>query len=95
MKGELPTGYVTPRQLQVWRLIALGRHLKEIARSLGITAKTAERHRGELFHRIGAHNGADAARMAIECAVITVEVRPLYRVAPGTRGQYMILPTLR
>lgn len=77
MRRELPAGLISPRQLEIWRMTATGMLCKEIAWELGIGWKTVEKHRYELYRRIGAKGIADLTRMAIEYGVITVTVKPL------------------
>ena len=48
-----PVGGLTPRQLEVLRLIAEGMTTKAIARNLGISIKTVESHRTLLMERLG------------------------------------------
>jgi DNA-binding NarL/FixJ family response regulator len=52
---------LTPRQREVVTLIAMGAADKEIARSLGITTATAQKHVTNLLKRLGVPNRAAAA----------------------------------
>lgn len=47
---------VTDRQLQILQLVALGNHNKHIARILGISVRTAEAIRWQMYDRTGIRN---------------------------------------
>jgi len=49
---------LTPRQLEVLRLVAEGYSTKQIALKLGISAKTVETHRAQLTERLDIHHVA-------------------------------------
>jgi DNA-binding CsgD family transcriptional regulator len=65
----------TPRQMEVWRLLALGYAGKEIAAQLKMSIKTYDCHLALLKRAVGARNHADLTRAAIAAGVIEVEVR--------------------
>ena len=58
------------RERQVLQLIAEGKTTKEIAVSLGIAPKTAERHRSRLMEKLGIHATAGLVRYAIREGLI-------------------------
>ena len=60
----IPTSKITRRQRQTLELITQGLTTKEIAVSLNIAAKTVEKHRTALLHRLGARNAADLIQTA-------------------------------
>jgi DNA-binding NarL/FixJ family response regulator len=62
---EDPYGRLTAREREVFHLIVEGRTSKEIARQLGISAKTAENHRARVLEKLKAHNTADVVRYAM------------------------------
>lgn len=64
------SGTLTPRQREVLNLIAQGLSTKEIARQLGISAKTVETHRTQLMARLDIHEVAGLVRYAIKAGVI-------------------------
>lgn len=91
MKGVLPTGYVTDRELQVWKHIALGHQNRGIAALLGASIKTVEKHRQQLLRKLDAHTAADLTRKAIEHGVIEVSIRPLTReVCVGAHVRHLL-----
>jgi DNA-binding NarL/FixJ family response regulator len=57
---------LTPRQLDVLRLIVEGRRMKEIAAVLGLSPRTVETHKYEMMRTLGAQSTADLVRYAIE-----------------------------
>jgi DNA-binding CsgD family transcriptional regulator/pimeloyl-ACP methyl ester carboxylesterase len=61
-KGR-PDG-LTARELEILALLAAGHSNHEIAQQLTISARTAERHIGNIYHKIGAKNRADATAYA-------------------------------
>ena len=62
---EDPYGRLTPREREVFHLIAEGMTTKEIARRLGISAKTAENHRARVLDKLGVRNTAELVRYAL------------------------------
>ena len=56
---------VTAREMDVLRLLATGDSNAEIARRLGITVHTVERHTANLYRKIGARGRADATAYAL------------------------------
>jgi len=53
------------REREVLQLLAEGRNVKEIAHSLGLSAKTVETHRAHVMDKLGMHSIADLTRYAI------------------------------
>lgn len=62
---ERPAG-LTPREMEVLRLIAAGHTAKEAARRLDIAPKTADNHIQNLYSKIGVTTRAAAALYALE-----------------------------
>jgi non-specific serine/threonine protein kinase len=56
---------LTPREIEVLRLLAGGHTAKEIAARLGVAVPTANRHTANLYNKIGARGRADAIAFAI------------------------------
>jgi len=61
---------LTPREIQVLRLIAAGRTAKEAARELEIAPKTADHHIQNLYSKIGVSTRAGAALYALERGLV-------------------------
>lgn len=64
---------LTPRQIEVLRLMAIGRTTPEIARGLGLSAKTIETHRGEIMKRVGIHDIVGLVRYAVRVGLVPTE----------------------
>jgi DNA-binding CsgD family transcriptional regulator/pimeloyl-ACP methyl ester carboxylesterase len=64
--AELPDGRgLSPREREVLRLVAAGESNAEIARRLGISAHTVERHVANIYRKIDARGRADATAFAL------------------------------
>ncbi|HEX2137098.1 MAG TPA: helix-turn-helix transcriptional regulator [Microvirga sp.] len=61
---------LTPREIEVLRLLAEGASNKEIARRLGISAHTAKFHVGSLLNKLDAVGRTDAVAHAARIGVI-------------------------
>ena len=61
---------LTPREIEVLRLIAAGRTAKEAARELEIAPKTADNHIQSLYSKIGVSTRAGAALYALERGLV-------------------------
>jgi len=59
------------REREVIRLIALGKSGKEIARLMGISARTVETHRERLMAKLQLHSVADVVRYAFRAGIVT------------------------
>jgi DNA-binding CsgD family transcriptional regulator len=64
---------LSPREIDVLRLLANGRSTKEAAASLGISAKTAETYRTRLMLRLHAHSLADVVHFAIRHGLVELK----------------------
>lgn len=58
-KIESPFAKVTPREMEVLECICNGKRAKDIAANLGISVKTAEKHRDSLRHKLHADTTVD------------------------------------
>lgn len=70
---RVPNPELTPRQLEVLRLIADGKTTKDIARALQISVKTVESHRAQLMDRLNIHDVAGLVRHAIRVGLVTLD----------------------
>ena len=61
---------LTPREVEVLKLIAEGKTSKEIAELLVLSIKTVERHRADSLHRLGLRDRVDLTRYAIRRGLI-------------------------
>jgi predicted ATPase/class 3 adenylate cyclase/DNA-binding CsgD family transcriptional regulator len=60
-----PAG-LSPREIEVLRLIAAGRTSKEVAEALVLSIRTVERHITHVYEKIGARGRADATAFALK-----------------------------
>ena len=65
-----PLRRLTPRQLEVLRLLAEGQPTRAIARRLKLSVKTVETHRAQLMKRLGIHSVAGLVRFALRVGVV-------------------------
>jgi len=63
-------GKLSPRERQIVQLLAEGRTNKDIARRLGITVKTAEKHRNNIMNKMGFRSLADLVRYAVRNRIV-------------------------
>ncbi|NLW92917.1 MAG: response regulator transcription factor [Syntrophomonadaceae bacterium] len=61
---------LTPRQREVWQLIAEGKNTKDIAALLEISPKTVETHRSQLMERLGVYDVVGLVKLAIKAGLI-------------------------
>ena len=60
---------LTPRELEVMRLVTAGQSNKQIARKFGISHRTVEIHRARVMEKTGANNLLDLVRICSECEI--------------------------
>ncbi len=68
--GEEAFELLTPRELQVLKLIAEAHTSKEIAKELVISVKTVERHRQNILDKLGMSDRVELTRYAIRRGLI-------------------------
>ena len=56
---------LTPRERQVFQLLAVGKSNKEVASELDMSLGTAKKHRENLQRKLDCHSAAELARLAI------------------------------
>jgi DNA-binding NarL/FixJ family response regulator len=64
---------LTPREREVLRLLARGKHSKEIAGELAVSPKTIDAHRQNVMKKLNAHSIADLTRFAIREGLVTLD----------------------
>jgi DNA-binding NarL/FixJ family response regulator len=67
---ETSTHRLTTRQTEIVELLAQGRTSEEVAQSLGISTKTVETHRSNIYLRTHCHTMAHLVRYAIRNGII-------------------------
>ena len=64
-RREVPRLQLTPREREVVQLLAEGQSTKGVARTLGISAKTADTHRTNVMRKLHLHSQSELVRYAI------------------------------
>ena len=64
---------LTPREKQVFKLLAEGQTSRDISKYLTISLKTAMTHRANLMEKLGMHSRSDLIRYALREGIIPVE----------------------
>ena len=64
---------LTPRERQVLKLLADGKHNKEIAEYLNMSIKTVEGHRQHIMERLNLHTVSELTKYAIRAGITTVD----------------------
>ncbi len=64
---------LSPRQLEVLRLVAEGYTTSAIAEQLSLSAKTVETHRGEIMRRLDIHDLARLVRFAVCLGLVSAD----------------------
>ena len=68
--NTLPETILTPREEEVLKLIAEGFSAREISKTLGISAKTVDRHRTNTLQKLGLRDRLALTRYAIRTGLI-------------------------
>jgi DNA-binding NarL/FixJ family response regulator len=64
---------LTPREKQVFKLLAEGKTSREISKYLGISLKTAMTHRTNIMEKLNMHSRAELIRYAIRKAILPLD----------------------
>ena len=67
-----PLEALTPRQVEVLRLVAEGHRTRDIATRLKLSVKTVESHRGEVMKRLEIHDVVNLVRYALRVGLVSV-----------------------
>ncbi|TMA27376.1 MAG: response regulator transcription factor [Deltaproteobacteria bacterium] len=70
MTKDLSTDLLTARERQVLQMVGEGKSTKDVAKMLGISAKTAESHRARLMQKLDIHETASLVRYAIRRGLV-------------------------
>jgi DNA-binding CsgD family transcriptional regulator len=66
------TEALSPRELEVAKLLASGDSCREIGLKLGISPKTSDTHRGRVLHKLGCRNAVDLTRLLIAAGLVAL-----------------------
>jgi DNA-binding NarL/FixJ family response regulator len=64
---------ITPREMEIIRLLAEGKANKELSAQLGITVRTVETHRAKIMLKLGLHSLAELIHYAIRNEIISAK----------------------
>ena len=78
---ERPAG-LTEREAEVLAMLARGLQTKQVARALGISAKTADSHIQHAYRKLGVSTRAAATLFAMEHGLMASGELPIVRAAP-------------
>lgn len=71
--ADLDKRVLSEREIEVLRLVAQGRRIKEVAELLGISVKTVETYRGRVMLKLGIDNLAELVKFAIRAGITSTE----------------------
>jgi DNA-binding NarL/FixJ family response regulator len=67
-----PLEALTPRQIEVLRLVSEGHRTRDIATRLKLSVKTVESHRGEVMKRLEIHDVVNLVRYALRVGLVSL-----------------------
>jgi two-component system, NarL family, response regulator NreC len=68
--GQTRSAVLTPRELEVLKMIAEGNSVKEIAHQLGLSVKTVDSHKFNLMRKLDIHNKVQLVIYAIQNQIL-------------------------
>ena len=69
---DLEISGLTAREREVLKLTAEGKTAKDVAKALGISVHTANRHRANLMDKLDIHSKAELVKLAIRLKIIAI-----------------------
>lgn len=66
------TSMLTPREIEVLKLIALGHSIKHCAEVMELAPSTVDNHKARLMKKLGVHKSLDLTRLAIREGLVSV-----------------------
>ncbi len=63
---------LSPRELEVVQLIAVGKSTKEAATVLGVSTKTLEKHRSHMMKKLRLHDAVAVTRYALQAGLVAL-----------------------
>lgn len=71
---QIQEGRLTPRELEVAKLIAEGKTVRAAAADLGLSSKTVDAHKFNLMRKLGLHKKAEVVMWAIRAKLVDSEL---------------------
>ncbi|MGH8772998.1 MAG: LuxR C-terminal-related transcriptional regulator, partial [Burkholderiales bacterium] len=72
-KARNPTQELTPREFEIFRMLAEGRKISEIALTLSLSQKTIANHCTQIKQRLDIKSDIELVRLAIRHAIVRVD----------------------
>ncbi len=79
LRGDVPApseksalAVLTPREREVFQMLAIGKANKEVAAALDLSLGTVKKHRENLQRKLDCHSAAELARLAIKEGLLSV-----------------------
>jgi two-component system response regulator NreC len=72
-KSKSKNNFLTPRQQQVLKFLALGLINREIAKELSVSVQTIDAHRVDIMQRLGIHDLAGLIKYALRNNLISLD----------------------
>jgi DNA-binding NarL/FixJ family response regulator len=69
--GETSDSPLTPREIEVVRLLAEGNSNKQVASALGVSTRTIESHRNHIMHKMNFSSFSDLIRFAVRNRMVS------------------------
>ena len=84
-KGEVIASCLTPRELDVVRLLGSGCSYEQVAMRLGISPHTVVSHIKNAYRKLQVHTGAGAVMRAVQLGLLEIpsHERGMVRLAPA------------
>ena len=73
ISSRRPLELLSPRQIEVLRLVAEGNSTREIATQLHLSIKTVETHRSAIIKRLGIHDVVGIVRYALKVGLVSLD----------------------
>lgn len=85
---EQPSENLSDREMEVMRLVAMGKTNKDITSSLGISLNTVKRHLMEIFCKLGVGSRAEALTVSLRCGILSVDDLTQTQQIPNRISRY-------
>lgn len=70
--SEAPLSTLTPREMEVLKLVALGHSIKHCAEVMALAPSTVDNHKARLMKKLGVHKSLDLTRLAIREGLVSI-----------------------
>ena len=71
-RSRSPLSKLTPRETEIFRLIAMGNSVRQCAEILAIAPSTVDNHKGRMMKKLGMHKLQDLVKLAIRVGLIRI-----------------------